>query len=65
MNAELITRHMAKLRQLSRQGDRVRDAEHDARLWRLSGAPGFVEDQPVALDVRAEGHTVQSLAEMD
>jgi hypothetical protein len=30
------------------------DAEHDAGLWRLSDAPGSLEDQPIALDKRAK-----------
>ncbi len=52
-----------ELLELSGQGDGVRNAEHDARLRRLSGAAGSVDDQPAALDEGTEGHAVQPTTE--
>ena len=44
IDAQLITRLPRELLELSGQGDGVRHAEHDARVWRLSRAPGSVDD---------------------
>src|ERR1700739_3374275 len=52
IDAEMITRDITNCS--SSRAMATVGADHDAELWRLSDAPGSLENQPIALNKRAK-----------
>src|SRR5258708_33934797 len=54
-----------ELLDLQGEGDRVCNLEQHAHVWRLSGSPRTVDEEPTSLDEGTEGDPVRALTEAD